>query len=74
MSDDRMLAEFAALRNVANSAHWFDFVVADGVDRNQPGIYEWNIEGVGIYIGKYNSIRRPMREYVLNVERVLANP
>jgi hypothetical protein len=51
---------------------WADLIVACGVDRNKPGIYEWRIEAVGTYIGKYTHIRRPLREYARNVARRLA--
>ena len=50
---------------------WYHLVVRDGVDQGQPGIYEWHIEGVGSYIGKYGRIRRPTREYGRNVTRLL---
>ena len=45
--------------------------IADGVDRSNPGIYQWTIEGAGIYIGKYSNIRRPLKEYQRNVKRLL---
>jgi hypothetical protein len=51
---------------------WYDEVVAKGVDTAKPGIYEWHIAGVGSYIGKYKSIRRPTRHYGRNVSRLLA--
>jgi hypothetical protein len=50
---------------------WFTHVVADGVDPNRPGIYEWRIDGVGVYIGQYGRIRRPTKEYGRNVARLL---
>ena len=51
---------------------WFTEVVATGVNPDRPGIYEWRIEGVGVYIGQYGRARRPRREYARNVERLLA--
>ena len=30
---------------------------AEGVDRCQPSIYRWTIEGAGVYIGQYTRIR-----------------
>ena len=33
--------------------------VREGVDPSRPGIYEWMIDGVGLYIGKYKLINRP---------------
>ncbi|MGE0684641.1 MAG: hypothetical protein AB7P69_27505 [Candidatus Binatia bacterium] len=55
------------------SADRFTFVVVDGVDLTRPGIYEWEIEGVGIYIGKYKRISRPQRAYARSVANLLAN-
>jgi len=40
---------------------WFTFVGVEGVDCDVPGLYEWKIDGVGTYIGKYISISRPKR-------------
>lgn len=48
---------------------WFEYSVADGVDESKPGIYQWTIEGVGSYIGKYSHIDRPRKQYGRNVER-----
>ena len=47
-------------------------IIAPGVDPTQPGLYEWRIEGVGIYIGRYSHASRPRREYGTNVARLLA--
>jgi hypothetical protein len=47
---------------------WFEYSVADGVDERKPGIYQWTIEGVGSYIGKYSHIDRPKKQYGRNVE------
>ena len=55
-----------------NADCWFTEVVAAGVNPDWPGIYEWRIEGVGVYIGQYGRVRRPRREYARNVERLLA--
>lgn len=51
--------------------NWYRYVVAEGAREDAPGIYEWRIEGIGIYIGKFKRIRRPTREYGLNVQRIL---
>jgi hypothetical protein len=50
---------------------WYSEVPVSGVDGNLPGLYEWRIEGVGIYIGQYKKVTRPRREYGLNVGRLL---
>lgn len=54
-------------------AAWCQAVYAPGVDTSRPGIYQWTIEGVGTYIGKYTRIKRPMAEYKRNVERLMAD-
>ena len=50
---------------------WYEYVVVKGVDEARPGIYEWNIDGCGTYIGKYTHISRPVREYGKNVYNLL---
>lgn len=50
---------------------WYCEVVVQSVDPALPGIYEWRIEGSGCYIGQYTHVRRPRREYGLNVGRIL---
>ncbi|HME23859.1 MAG TPA: hypothetical protein VKI44_21450 [Acetobacteraceae bacterium] len=47
-------------------------IVAPGVDCSKPGIYRWDIEGAGVYIGKYRSISRPTKQYARNVRRLRA--
>ena len=51
---------------------WSTEIAVAGVDATQPGLYEWRIEGVGVYIGQYTHATRPRREYGLNVGRLLA--
>ena len=51
---------------------WFTYVLPSGVREDRPGIYEWRIEGVGVYIGKYTRISRPKKQYTRNVSN-LAN-
>jgi hypothetical protein len=53
-------------------AGWYEYAIADGVDVALPGIYQWDIHGIGVYVGKYTSIKRPTREYANNVLK-LAN-
>ena len=50
---------------------WCTTVICSGVDLAKPGIYQWEIDGAGIYIGKYTSPRRPTKEYKRNVVRLL---
>jgi hypothetical protein len=42
------------------------------VSELKPGIYEWRIEGVGCYIGKYTKIDRPKSHYARKVGHLLA--
>ena len=51
---------------------WYTLVVSEGVDRDLPGIYAWQIEGVGgAYIGKYEWSSRPIEAYTRNVTNLL---
>jgi hypothetical protein len=52
---------------------WHHYVVIHGVDVKKPGIYEWQIEGVGSYIGKYSDISRPTKAYGRHVTNLLNN-
>jgi hypothetical protein len=49
---------------------WFKEIVEDGVDPLAPGIYEWRIAAVGIYVGQYTNPRRPRLEYANNIRRL----
>jgi len=44
---------------------------APELDPDEPGIYEWRIEGVGVYVGQYTRRRRPQRAYGVSVENCL---
>jgi hypothetical protein len=37
-----------------------------------PGIYIWEIESIGKYVGKYSSKKRPLSQYARNVHRLLS--
>lgn len=49
---------------------WYTYLPGS-VDRTRPGLYEWHIEGVGSYVGKYTRISRPEREYSRNLIKML---
>jgi hypothetical protein len=49
----------------------YQYEVENGIDEAKPGIYKWTIDGIGSYIGKYKSIRRPKEQYRQNVRRLL---
>jgi hypothetical protein len=53
------------------AADWHVEIHVAGVDQNRPGVYEWRIEGVGVYIGQYTRTSRPRREYGKNVSNIL---
>lgn len=58
------------LAKMALGEPWYRVEIVSGVDLAKPGIYEWRIDGVGTYIGKYTRATRPFREYALNVARI----
>jgi hypothetical protein len=47
----------------------FSYRVADGVDRDLPGIYIVTIGALIVYVGKYLNWKRPFRAYARNVRR-----
>lgn len=51
---------------------WYDEIFVEGVDGALPGIYEWRIEGIGVYIGQYTRVSRPRRRYTRNVDNIRA--
>jgi|ERR1700678_1385452 len=51
---------------------WFDLDVPHDVDLDKPGIYIWEIEGAGKYVGKYTRIERPTKQYGRNVRRIFS--
>ncbi|MGQ3214770.1 hypothetical protein [Shinella sp.] len=56
---------------IAQLENWYTCEISSGVDVNLPGIYEWKIEGVGSYIGRYTRRSRPFKEYERNVLKLL---
>ena len=51
---------------------WYELIVLDGVDPDLPGLYQWDIENAGTYIGKYTHRSRPFLEYERNVMKILS--
>lgn len=51
---------------------WYSHEPTDGTSLDRPGIYEWRLSGIGIYVGK--SVRLParIREYPNNVRKMIA--
>ncbi len=60
---------------MSESCNEFIFVceIAQGIDLDLPGIYEWRIEGSGSYIGKSKRLKRRLREYPNNVRKLALN-
>jgi hypothetical protein len=54
-----LLAEVAKFRQIEGTTIW------------EPGIYAWDIEGVGVYVGKFTRANRPLGEYDKNTSRLL---
>lgn len=50
---------------------WYVREVEANLDLEQPGIYEWRIEGVGVYVGKALRLKSRLRAYPNNVRRML---
>lgn len=50
---------------------WYVREIEDTIDLDLPGIYEWRIEGVGVYVGKALRLKSRLRAYPNNVRRML---
>lgn len=51
---------------------WWSATFPPNIDLDLPGIYEWEVPGIGLYIGKSKRLRRRIREYPNNVRKLLA--
>ena len=49
----------------------FEFEQCPGTDLARPVIYQWTIEGEGVYVGKSINMKRRLRRYRWNVARLL---
>ena len=54
------------------SGDWWSLNVPVGIQLVNPGIYEWRLEGIGLYIGQSRRMRARIREYPNNVRKLLA--
>lgn len=52
-------------------ADWYRREIDASLDLDQPGIYEWRIEGIGIYVGKALRLKRRLAHYPNNVLRMI---
>jgi hypothetical protein len=50
---------------------WYQKINLDQFDLDQAGIYEWRIDGIGLYVGKAKRLRSRLRAYPNNVRRML---
>ena len=49
---------------------WY-LIVTQGFDLDKPGIYEWRIGDIGLYVGKAKRLRRRIRDYPNNIRRMI---
>lgn len=50
---------------------WYTVDRGPSVDLSEAGIYQWSIEGTGVYIGKAKVLRKRILAYPRNVRRML---
>ena len=50
---------------------WYVREIEATLNLEQAGIYEWRIEGVGVYVGKALRLKSRLRAYPNNVRRML---
>lgn len=50
---------------------WFRRDIDGELNLDQPGIYEWRIEGFGVYVGKALRLTRRLSHYPNNIRRML---
>jgi len=56
---------------IALRPDWYAREIEATIDLDLPGIYEWRIEGVGVYVGKALRLKSRLRAYPNNVRRML---
>lgn len=49
---------------------WYERMIPETVDLHGPGIYVWEIEGAGIYVGKARRLSRRLRAYPRSVKNI----
>jgi hypothetical protein len=50
---------------------WYVREIDADFDLKQCGIYEWRIEGIGLYVGKAKNLQSRIRAYPNNVRRMI---
>lgn len=61
------------IKRAALAFGWYNEIKVPGIDPAKPGIYEWRIEGIGVYVGQYTRSSRPYQHYARNVTNILNN-
>jgi hypothetical protein len=59
------------LRDVELPDDWYSVTITDGANPDLPGLYEFKIDGVGSYIGKYTNFSQRCKLYSRNVDNLL---
>ncbi len=49
----------------------FKEIWTDGINLDLPGVYEFRVDGIGVYIGECTSFSRPRQQYWRKVRKVL---
>ena len=66
----RAIQEEAALR-ITLRENWYTRQIDASFDTKLAGIYEWRIEGIGIYVGKARELHSRIGNYPNNVRRMM---
>lgn len=56
---------------IALRPDWYAREIEATLDLERPGIYEWRIEGAGVYVGKALRLKSRLSAYPNNVRRML---
>ena len=51
---------------------WFSLVVAPNASLDEPGIYEWRIDGGGVYVGASRYLKKQIGAYPRNVANLIS--
>jgi hypothetical protein len=52
-------------------SEWYQQTTDPSVNMNAAGVYQWSIEGVGLYVGKAKVLRTRLRDYPRNIRAML---
>lgn len=51
--------------------NWYNWATEPTKTWDSAGIYQWSIDGVGVYVGKARILRRRIRDYPRNVRALI---